>query len=135
MNRILRVGGYTFLSVAPLYYSASGSHVSHPKQLDNWEHLNPSSEYYLTTAPEIGGQHSLNRLTVRKFLNATAKAPWDIHRLELNHDAKRAPDFVFASGVSRFDAYVREFRYVGHKRYRFTNDGPAAVNPAGNTVW
>ncbi len=131
VDRVLRVGGYAFLTVSPLYFSASGSHVSVPTALGNWEHLDPSHPGYRTVSPGGLGRDTLNGLTVSRLLAAVGQVPWDIHRFELRHDAKPAPPFVFAQGVSPMDAYAREFRLVAHKRFRFEAAGPAVVEPAG----
>ena len=131
VDRVLRVGGYAFLTVSPLYFSATGSHVSVPATLGNWEHLDPSHPGYMTVSPGGVGRDTLNGLTMGRLLAAVGQVPWDIHRLELRHDAKPAPPFVFEQGVSPLDAYIREFRLVTHKRYRFEASGPAGVEPTG----
>ena len=130
VDRVLRVGGYAFLTVSPLYNSASGSHVTTPTALADWEHLDPSHPGFGTLSPGGIGRDVLNGLTVSRLLAAVGEVPWDIHRLELGHDAKPAPPFVFAQGVSPMDAYTREFRLVAHKRFRFQPAGPAVVEPA-----
>ena len=67
INRITRPGGYLFLSVSPLYYSGYGSHLRRDgKRLENWEHLDPNSRYYMVSnplpdAPTEG--HFLNKMT------------------------------------------------------------------------
>lgn len=131
VNRVLRVDGYAFLTVSPLYYSATGSHVSVPVALENWEHLDPSHPGFMTVSPGGIGRDALNGLTVARLLTAVGQLPWDIHRFEIRHDARQAPSFVFDQGVSPMDAYTREFRLVAHKRFRFDANGPAVVEPTG----
>lgn len=130
VDRVLRVGGYAFLTVSPLYNSATGSHVSTPAPLADWEHLDPAHPAFRTLSPGGIGRDVLNGLTVSRLLAAVGALPWDIHRLELGHDAKPAPPFVSAQGVSPMDAHTREFRLVAHKRFRFQPDGPAVAEPA-----
>lgn len=124
--RVLKVGGFAFLTVSPLYFSSEGSHISSPVKLDNWEHLNEKSSFYMLQ--NTSGQHgdNLNGLTISQFLGAIGSCPFDIHRLELRHDTKRAPDFIPPT-ISEMDKYIREFRFVGYKRIRLTTSGPASI--------
>ena len=127
INRILKVGGLAFLSVAPLYFSAEGSHVDFPIKLDNWEHLDPGSDYYMLE--ETWGERGdfLNKLTTKMFLSAVGAVPWNICRLDYYHDHKKAPDIIHNSDIPKQDIYIREFRFIGRKMIRFASDGPASV--------
>jgi len=71
INRITKPGGYFFLTVSPLYYSAYGAHLREDgKRLENWGHLDPNSRYYLSRSPLPGATttgHNLNGLTSSSF--------------------------------------------------------------------
>ena len=49
MDRVLKVGGYALLTVCPLYWSSSGGHLytKDRVRLNEWEHLNPESKFYI----------------------------------------------------------------------------------------
>ena len=90
INRILKPGGFVFLTVTPLYFSGYGAHLNEAgRHLENWEHLDPSSPHYLITNPIPGTKtvgHSLNRLTSSKFLAAVGKQPWSIVAYDVTFD-------------------------------------------------
>jgi SAM-dependent methyltransferase len=53
-NRVLRAGGYFYLTINPMYYSSWGSHgtlADNVTKLPPWEHLNPDSRIYITDCP------------------------------------------------------------------------------------
>jgi SAM-dependent methyltransferase len=129
INRILKVGGYAFLTVSPLYYASTGSHVNLPKPLLDWEHLDPSSPYHLLENPTGRAGDYLNKLTSAKILGTVGTVPWDILRYETMMETKAAPDFAVQSGIPLIDLYAQEFRLVAHRRARFASAGPAVVSP------
>jgi len=125
LSRILKVGGFGFLTVSPLYFAATGSHVNHPSKLENWEHLDPSSEYYMLHNPIGGTGDFLNKLTSSKMLAAVGSVPWDVLRYENRYEGKKAPEFTAA--VPLAELYTREFRLIAQKRARLTEAGAVAV--------
>ena len=129
ISRVLKVGGYAFLTVNPLYYAAAGSHVNGPTPLLNWEHLDPTSSYYLLENPTGRDGDYLNKLTSARMLEAVGTVPWDILRYEIRTEAKPAPDFALKGGIPAIDLYVQEFRLVAQRRARLAPNGPAVVPP------
>lgn len=128
IDRVLKVGGYAYLTVSPLYYFASGSHVSSPRELSNWEHLDPNSPYYLVEHPNGPGSY-VNKLTYAKMLEAIGHVAWDILRSEVRTDRKVAPDWVDQTKFSPVDIYTREFRLLAHRRTRIGPTGALRVRP------
>lgn len=118
VDRLVKLGGYIYLTVCPLYYSPTGSHVNVPVRLTNWEHLDPASEYYMLETPDptrINEGVFLNRLTVADFLAAVGRVGWEVCHFSLGivHPAS-----VPAALTERFpivDLVTEEFRFVGRK--------------------
>jgi len=127
--RVLKHGGYAYLTVSPLYYSSTGSHVSHPELLHNWEHLDPGSKYHLLTNPISGKGTRLNQLTSAQMLEAVGHTALDIIRFEVRPEHKVAPDWVVSSGLPLVDIFSKEFRLLAHKRTRITPKGATQVAP------
>lgn len=120
IDRITRPGGYLFLTVTPLYYSAYGAHLHDAKgrRLDNWDHLNPRSAHYLTINPitnEPDAGHDLNLLTSERFLAAVGTVPWSILSYDLSFENKPVPPHVDRARYSELDLRLRGFRFIGQK--------------------
>ena len=119
INRITKPGGVLFLTVSPLYYSAFGAHLNRSgKRLDNREHLDPSSEFYLTRNPLPNARttgHSLNKLTSSMFLAAVGRVPWDIVSYNIRFEDKPLPEYVDRTVASELDLLTRGFRFIGRK--------------------
>jgi SAM-dependent methyltransferase len=127
MDRVVKIGGYIFLTVSPLYYAARGSHVA---TLSNWEHLNRSNKKYLTQHPIDGKRGAyLNKLTSKQFLSSVGVVPWDILRYELRHEHALAPKFALDE-ADLLDVYIKEFRFIGHKKIRLSKEGGAVSTAA-----
>ena len=79
INRILKPGGWVFLTVNPLYFSPFGAHAySDGHRVENWEHLDPKSPLFLTRGEERHNGDYLNHLTSSTFLSAVGRQPWSI---------------------------------------------------------
>jgi len=116
-NRVVKVGGTFFLTVSPLYYSGFGSHVYvNGERLDNWQHLDPDSPFYLIVDPrgDKPGTH-LNMLTSSKFVFAVEKLPWRIDKYETFPEKKEPPSYVDLDRFPLADLLAKEFRFIGTK--------------------
>ncbi len=124
-DRILKVGGYIFITAAPLYYSAEGSHINHPTKLKNWEHLNPKSDYYLIDNPLRGKTtskgHELNKMTFSEFMGFVGKMPWSIIRSKLQIDPRPIPNYVNQEIWPEMDLRTRGFFLLAMKEFHCTN--------------
>lgn len=121
INRILRPKGWLYLTVNPLYFSSYGSHLNRDgRRLDDWQHLDPSSEHYLTRDPlpnhDMSG-HALNMLTSSMFLGAVGRQPWNIVSYVLLVEKKPIPEYVDRSVCSSLDLVAQGFRFVGQKAF------------------
>jgi SAM-dependent methyltransferase len=120
MNRILKVNGILYLTVNPLYYSSYGSHVNFDgKRLENWEHLQENSEYYLTDNPLKDSQtsgHFLNKMTSSSFLSYVGKQPWNIEDYSVFYETKEIAKDVDRHKFSQVDLMTKAFRFIGRKR-------------------
>lgn len=119
-NRILKPGGFLYITVSPLYFSSSGSHVNMPNKLENWEHLDPQSKYYLLDDPfyHIGAMvngSSLNKMCFSDMLRWTGQQPWTIERSKLAWDMKDIPNYVDCSVYSEVDLRMKGFRLLMRK--------------------
>lgn len=119
MNRILKVNGILYLTVSPLYYSSYGSHLNiDGKRVENWEHLQENSEYYLTDNPLINSQtsgHFLNKMTSSFFLASVGKQPWNIEDYSLVYEKKTISQNVDLSKFTKVDLMTKGFRFIGRK--------------------
>ena len=120
MNRMLKVGGHLYLTVNPLYFSSYGAHLSKGgKHVENWEHLDPEYEHYLTNNPMPEAQtkgHFLNKMTSSDFLAAIGYQPWDIISYQVIFENKPIPEFVNKEVAKVFDMKLKGFRFVGQKK-------------------
>jgi SAM-dependent methyltransferase len=131
INRVLKEGGFAYLTVSPLYFSPAGGHqkVGGPgtRRLSDWEHLDPGNgEYYIGTDRAMARNnrgHPLNKLTSAELLGKVGEQPWEIltYRIKAQHD-KRLPDFLCKSSLSRVDLYLREFRLIVRKDFSLVGD-------------
>jgi len=120
IDRILKPGGVLYLTVSPLYYSSFGAHLySEGKRVENWQHLDPNSEYYLSDKPLPGAGtagHILNKLTSSMFLAAVGRQPWHILYYDIIFEQKPVPRHIRATGIaSDMDLECRKFRFIGKK--------------------
>ena len=119
IDRTTRQNGYVYLTVSPLYYSGYGAHLRKDgKRLENWEHLDPASEHYMSDNPLPGAStsgHALNRLTSHWFLSEVGRLPWSILAYELSFEAEPAPPHIDRSQCSELDLALKGFRFVGRK--------------------
>ncbi len=111
LNRIAKTGGYIYLTVSPLYFSARGAHSRH---IPLWHHLMPNSPFFLTQAPlgEDGrvGAH-LNKYTVAMFLAEVGNQPWDIVRMARQRE-KSTPPAEATGQASPLDMMTRGFKIM-----------------------
>jgi SAM-dependent methyltransferase len=129
INRVLKEGGFAYLTVSPLYFSPSGSHLHLGETgatLHDWEHLDPGSPYYIGIdgVPTCNSQgHFLNKLTSARLLAAVGEQPWEILTYKLKAmRAKRLPDFLRTGELNRVDLFVREFRLIVRKDFAIVAD-------------
>lgn len=131
INRVLKVRGVAYLTINPLYFSSWGSHLTLDDcttKVDNWQHIDPSFEHYLTDDPmalrysatisrsaQKTKCHSVNKLTVSEFLKQVGLLPWPIIRFDRYLEGKPIPDFLKASEFLYIDLIVNEFRFIGQK--------------------
>ncbi len=117
-DRALRVGGYIYITISPLYYSARGSHIA---KLENWEHLDPKSDYYLLdNACEHRNSpidHHLNKMTFSEFLRDVGKFPWSVIRSEVKINPNPIPNHVDTERYSEMDLRTREFLFLARKEW------------------
>ncbi len=118
LDRILKTGGYVFVTISPLYYSARGSHVSVPVKLANWEHLDPASPYYMLTNPSPEGKRSgtfLNQMTFSDFMGWVARQPWAVVASKLAIDDREIPSWVDRGRHSEMDLRTKGFFLLARK--------------------
>lgn len=123
IDRVLKVSGRVYMTVSPLYYSAGGSHIrdENGSRLDNWEHLDPDSRFYLSDNPlahsDLRG-HSLNAIKMTDVLGAIGNLPWNILAMDRRYEShnKTIPAYVsVGASVSNLDLITREFRIIIRK--------------------
>lgn len=132
-DRVLKVGGFAFITLKPLYYSAEGSHIRHPVRLSNWEHLSPRSEHYLVENPLPGATtkgHSLNRMTFSDFLGWIGALPWSIVRSRLLLDRRPIPPSVDRSRYREIDIRTEGFFLLCKKEWHLDRHRAADPMPA-----
>lgn len=96
ISRALKIGGYAFLTVAPLYYSAQGAHMRY-RSIERWEHLDPEHPDHLTDTPfpnDPDGGHFLNRMTWSDMLAAVGRQPWEIMKTKVMIDHQPFPSWL-----------------------------------------
>lgn len=118
IDRVLKVTGYVFITVAPLYFSAEGSHIRHPERLARWEHLRSESPWYLIDDPipddpNRGGH--LNKMTLSDVLREVGRLPWSITRTKTMIDSQPIPPGLREAGVSEMDLRCRGFFLLAQK--------------------
>ena len=118
INRVLKIGAWALLTVAPLYYCYDGGHWG--SQTQQWEHLDPESKFYTPI-----GQRALNGLTVPELLSHAGRQPWRIARMERSAYAIQMPDHIKARipallaerPICLVDFFTREFRLLVQKTF------------------
>lgn len=133
ISRVLKIGGTAYLTVSPLYWSGCGSHLysKDRNRIENWEHLDPSSEYFLETGDEISFSQGgwLNKLTSSQLLSAVGKVPWTIDRYETRADVfKKRPEFTKQYSASPLDLHAKEFRLIARKIFDYDDEGIVIKN-------
>lgn len=123
MNRMLRSGGYVYLTISPLYYSPTGLHRK--QEIVNWEHLDPNHPSYLSPTPyferklpsgEVDMSGSLlNKLTVPEFLSTVGRQPWNIVSFERRLVQQPLPDWIDVSKFGRLNLITKGFSFLGKK--------------------
>jgi SAM-dependent methyltransferase len=96
IDRVVKVGGFVYLTVAPLYYSAQGAHMR-AMDVEQWEHLNPSEAFHLTDNPlpdHPDGGHFLNKMQWSDVLAAVGGMPWEIVTTKVMIDDQPIPDWL-----------------------------------------
>lgn len=115
IDRVTRPSGLIYITVAPLYYSPTGSH---DRRLPKWDHLNPGSPNFLMESP-LGENSragaSLNGLTCAQFLAAVGNVPWDILSFTRRVLPNSLPGFLKGSEHPLIDLLTKEFRLVARK--------------------
>lgn len=118
INKVLKVRGHVLITISPLYYSASGSHVNSPSKLTNWEHLDPDSDHFMIDNPlkdSSTSGHLLNKLTYCEFLGHVGKQPWSIINCLPSFDMRTLPSFLSGSNYRELDLRLYGFMFVGRK--------------------
>lgn len=118
IDRLVALGKYVYITISPLYYSHAGAHVNHPVKLDNWEHLDPASRYYLLDSPDparIDEGVYLNKVTVSQFLAEVGKVGWEIRHFSMRIVHPRDIPAELSERFPMVDLAVEEFRFVGRK--------------------
>ena len=122
MNRMLNTGGLAYLTVAPLYYSATGLHRK--SVLKNWEHLDPAHPSYLADTPfydrRVKGETDmtgspLNKMIVSDFLFAVGKQPWEIVSFKRQFVKQDLPGWIDRVEHDDLDLRTKGFTFVGRK--------------------
>lgn len=118
IDRLVALGKYVYITISPLYYSHAGAHVNHPVKLDNWEHLDPASRYYLLDSPDparIDEGVYLNKVTVSEFLAEVGRVGWEIRHFSMRIVHPRDIPTGLSERFPLVDLAVEEFRFVGRK--------------------
>ncbi len=118
IDRLLRLGRYAYITVSPLYYSPSGSHVNVPSTLEHWEHLYPNTEYYLLDSPHptlIDEGVFLNKMTIAEFLTEVGRVGWEILHFSIRIVHPRDVPAELKSRYPLVDLVAQEYRFIGRK--------------------
>ena len=111
-DRILKVGGFMFISISPLYYSAAGAHINEPQKLSDWEHLNPDNMYFDVDYPILEGGIPgtyLNKITFSKFISLIGQMPYSILCNKISIDPRPIPSYVDQIAHSETDLRTKGF--------------------------
>jgi SAM-dependent methyltransferase len=118
IDRLVKLGKYIYITISPLYYSPTGSHVNVPTRLTHWEHLDPASGHYLLDTPDpsrIDEGVFLNRLTVSGFLAAVGRVGWEVRHFSMRIVHPRDVPVELRARFPLVDLVVEELRFVGRK--------------------
>lgn len=119
LDRVLKLGGYVYITVYGLYLSAEGAHVRTPDlQYKNWEHLDPASPYFLLeSSPNTKSSKAghLNGFRFSDFLSAFGRVPWDILKVTRSYDDRPIPGFVDLARFDELDLRTRGFKLLARK--------------------
>lgn len=119
-DRVLKTGGFVFITISPLYYSAEGSHIRRPVKYENWEHLDPTNPAYLCNDPcpdAVTDGHGLNKMTLSDFLAAIGRQPWSIMQLKVKIDPRPLPDHLTQLRWRENDLRTKGFFLLAHKEW------------------
>jgi ubiquinone/menaquinone biosynthesis C-methylase UbiE len=140
IHRVLKSGGYAFISFIPVYYCDTGSHmidfISEP-----WAHLRHNEEDYIRKLREVSGgneyfvnefKYGLNRLPKRYF-----KALFDKYSVDSNNQKNKLPITLFMKVKShlpkkRYTAFqilelhewngVEDNAYIQHENFKYLQE-------------
>ena len=120
-NRILKDQGLLYLTISPLYFSPTGSHITSPYRLEKWEHLDPRSEFYLLDDPfkfSVGKRQgtTLNKVRLTEFLACLSGQAWSIERYQIKWVMDAIPEYVDRSLCSEVDLRARGVRVLLSKQ-------------------
>jgi SAM-dependent methyltransferase len=132
MDRLVKLGAFVYVTVSPLYYSAAGSHVDHPRPLTNWEHLDWRSPYYLLDNPlphDTLAGHDLNKMTLGDFLGWVGRLPWSILNMYRMVDPQPIAPHVDRSKWPETDLRTSGFSLLAKKEWHTPGRVHASVDP------
>lgn len=111
INRLLRLGGLTYITIHPLYYSSGGHHL---RDKPSWSHLDRNSDMFMMHTPINGIGHYLNKLTASEFLSYVGRIGWEIlwYSPQINEDD--VPEDI-KKMFPLPDLYTGGFRFIGYK--------------------
>jgi hypothetical protein len=119
LDQVMRIGAYAFITVYGLYFSAEGAHVSTPDlHYKNWEHLDPTSPYYLlgsspnSKSPKAG---HLNGYRLSDHMSAFGLVSWDVVRMSRSYDERPIPAYVNQRRFNPLDLRTRGFKILMRK--------------------
>jgi len=127
IDRILKRGRYAFLTVSPLFFSASGAHINHPVRLENWEHLDPNSISFMCANPMPDAQtkgHSLNHMKWSDFLGWLGQLPWSIVRTKLSFLHQELPAWLTDMPAPENDLRLKGFFLLARKEISLSQTAP-----------
>lgn len=112
VNKLLKLGGLTYITVHPLYYSAGGHHI---RTKPAWSHLDVESDMFMMQSPINGIGHYLNKLTTVQFLSYVGRLGWEIlwYSPQIN-PIEDIPDKIKYM-IPLPDLYTGGFRFIGYK--------------------
>lgn len=122
IDQVVKTGGFVFLTVAPLYYSAQGAHMR-ARGVERWEHLNPEEAFYMTSNPlphVPDGGHFLNQMTWPDVLSAVGRVPWEIVSTRVMIDNQPIPGWLAAMGYPEMQIRCRGFFLLARKLHHLS---------------
>lgn len=110
LTRISKIGGVFYLTVSPLYYAPTGSHI---RTMKPWEHLDADSSGFMMDAPISREGANLNKITISQLFAYLADVPWEI----IFFQTKTVPDNPgnLAETLPISDLITKEFRLIARR--------------------